>query len=230
MIAIIAILAAILVPVVKVALDRGRFMHCTSNISQLSKGVNLYAADHKGWVPNPNWGTGTDGWLYVRGRMDHPSFVELGQLWPYVGVRSAFRCPADPQPHQDARYIANRPTNSRMITSFCMNGSVVAYGRNASSGPMTRETFLIEEFNANDVVFWEPDETKAGGWWWDGSNFPWEGISARHLDRASVGNFDGSAQGMGLEEWYAMASENARRRVPPLRNRLYNVPGSLTGG
>jgi prepilin-type N-terminal cleavage/methylation domain-containing protein len=228
-IAIIAILAAILVPVVETALDRGRFMHCTSNIGQLGKGVTLYSNDHKGSVPNPNWGPDSSGWLYIRGRMDSPAFVEQGELWPYVGVRRTYRCPKDPQPPGNARNIPNRPRNSRMITSYCMNGSVVAYGKNASSGPLTRRTFLIEEFKANDVLFWEPDETKEGGWWWDGSNFPWEGISTRHLDRASAGNFDGSAQGMGLDEWYAMARQDPRRRVPPFRNRLYNVPNSRTG-
>ena len=227
-IAIIAVLASILVPVVNKALDQGKFMHCTSNIAQLSLGVNLYAADHRGSLPNPNWGPSSTGWLFHRGRMDRPQYVEMGKLWPYLEVRRIYRCASDPAPSMTDRTIPNRPRNSRMITSYCMNGSVVAYGNNtAKFGVLT--PFLIDQFNGNDILFWEPDENKAGGWWWDGSNYPSEGISARHFDRASVANIDGSAHAMRLSEFYAMADPNPEQRNPRRRNRLYNVPGSPTG-
>jgi hypothetical protein len=160
--------------------------------------------------------------------MDRPQYVELGQLWPYLNVRSTYRCAADPAPSLDDTTIPNRPQNSRMITSYCMNGSVVSYGRNDSTfGVFT--TFLIEQFNGSDIAFWEPDENKAGGWWWDGSNYPSEGISSRHYDQASVANFDGSAHAMLVEEFYAMADDNPEARTPRGRNRLYNVPGSPNG-
>ena len=94
-IAIIAILAAILVPAVQTALERGRFIHCTSNIGQLAKGAYQYATNQDGSMPNPNWGTSSTGWLYARGRMDRAEDVERGDLWPYVGIRRVYRCPED---------------------------------------------------------------------------------------------------------------------------------------
>ena len=227
-IAIIAILASLLVPTVQQALDRGRLVLCTSNIGQLAMGSNLYANDHQGSLPNPNWGPTSSGWLFFRGRMDRPEHVELGELWDYLGVRGAYRCIADPQPSVADQTVPNRPRNARMITSYTMNGSVVDYGDNPSRfGKFT--TFRIEEFNANDIVFWELDENKTGGWWWDGSNYPSEGVSARHFDRASVANLDGSSQAMYSEEFYAMADPSPQSRVPPGRNRLYNVPTSRDG-
>lgn len=228
-IAIIAVLAAFLVPGVQQALERGRLMHCTSNAGQLALAMNLFAGDHEGSLPNPNWGPGSSGWLYIRGGMDRPEHVERGELWPYLGVRQTYRCPADPQPAPDDRTIPGRPRNSRMITSYCMNGSVAAYGQNPSRRGGRFTTFPLEDFNADDIMFWENDETKTGGYWWDAANYPWEGISARHSGRASVANIDGSAHAMHLDEFYPMADQDPQARRPPGRNRLYNVPGKPNG-
>ena len=50
-IAVIAILTALLLPVLSRAKDSGRRAACTSNLHQLFIATSLYAADHEGVYP-----------------------------------------------------------------------------------------------------------------------------------------------------------------------------------
>ena len=50
-IAIIAILASLLFPALRSALERGRRTACRNNIRQIGLAMIQYAADHKGWYP-----------------------------------------------------------------------------------------------------------------------------------------------------------------------------------
>jgi prepilin-type N-terminal cleavage/methylation domain-containing protein len=62
-IAIIAILAAILVPAVQDALERGREIHCMSNLRGIGNCFFQFAADHKGNLPgSSDSGTGPAEW------------------------------------------------------------------------------------------------------------------------------------------------------------------------
>jgi prepilin-type N-terminal cleavage/methylation domain-containing protein len=72
-IAIIAILAAILFPVLSSAKERGRIARCTANLRQLAQAVQMYADDYDD----------------IR-----PAF--LSELYPeYVPDRGVYLCPAD---------------------------------------------------------------------------------------------------------------------------------------
>ena len=58
-IAIIAILASLLVPAVKDALERGKQIHCTSNLRGLGTTFFAFANDHEGHLPgSSDSGTG----------------------------------------------------------------------------------------------------------------------------------------------------------------------------
>jgi len=50
-IAIIAILASMLMPAVKNAMDRSLTVACQNNLKQLGNGVELYAVNHDGYIP-----------------------------------------------------------------------------------------------------------------------------------------------------------------------------------
>ena len=82
---------------------------------------------------------------------------------------------------------------------------------------------LIQRFDLNDVIFWECDETKAGGWWWDGSNFPWEGITHRHFNKASIACADGHVEWLTREDYYVLGTRT------PWKNRLWCTPFSTNG-
>src|SRR5258708_555866 len=54
-VAIIALLAALLLPSLKTARDRAKNASCLNNQHQLTLAVHLYADDYGGWVPGAEW-------------------------------------------------------------------------------------------------------------------------------------------------------------------------------
>ena len=68
-VAIIAILAALLLPALGKAKARSRVISCANNLRQISSAMGIYAGDNKDWgFPRIVWGTitrmqGTDPWL-----------------------------------------------------------------------------------------------------------------------------------------------------------------------
>ena len=216
-IAIIAILLSILAPAMRTALGRTDTVKCANNMRQFALAFSQYAAQNRGNLPAPNWRkAGAVGWLYRDLKMDQPGDLQGGQLWEFIKAPEVYRCPADMTVLDQ---IPNRPNNSRAITSYCMNGSVCGYGARAFDGTYWN-TYKQTDFEPTDIIMWEADESKAGGWWWDGANYPWEGITGRHVDRGMVVTATGSAEWLLLEDYYRMGASNA-----PRPNRLWNVPG-----
>ena len=103
-VAVILMLMALLMPAINKARDEARSVGCMSNLRSLMAGVILYARDHQGSLPSPNWanaGSPGDmahelGWLYASNKMAFLSDLQYGTIWPYVGTDRAYRCPADP--------------------------------------------------------------------------------------------------------------------------------------
>ena len=253
-VAIITTVLAILLPAMIKVRAYSNLVICQVNMHNIGISFLSYTVDNKKFVPGPNWRKGRSrGWLYSDLKMDKLADLETGQLWPYLDVYEIFRCPSDNTPQQDPASIPNRPNNSRMITSYCMNGSVIRYGGKPYNNPTTNdplrmgywgywETYRITQFSSTDVLYWEPDETKAGGWWWDGANFPWEGVTERHFDHASVSCVDGSVEWMRLDLFYAQVYRNwpvgwkvgdpwpgGLQQPHSIPTRLWNTPGTRQG-
>jgi prepilin-type N-terminal cleavage/methylation domain-containing protein/prepilin-type processing-associated H-X9-DG protein len=61
-IAIIGILAAMLLPALNKAREKGRMAVCISNLRQISVGIRLYTDDNEGYMPTASYGSGaTEG-------------------------------------------------------------------------------------------------------------------------------------------------------------------------
>lgn len=97
-IAVLALLAALLVPLVAQGLDSARRAACLSNLRQIYVGFTLYAGDHRGLVP-PKFEvkktrlTASDA---TEGRrLNTPACGIQTILASYVGEAGIFRCPAD---------------------------------------------------------------------------------------------------------------------------------------
>ena len=61
-IAIIGILAAMLLPALNKAREKGRMAVCTSNLRQISIAIHLYTDDNSGYMPSASYGSGaTEG-------------------------------------------------------------------------------------------------------------------------------------------------------------------------
>jgi len=102
-IAIIGLLAAMLLPVLSRAKDRGRSTACLSNLKQLSVAWVMYADDFAQQFP-PNKSARVSGvqqnvpgsWVQGNAQTDTTTDnLERGVLYPYVPAAAIFRCPAD---------------------------------------------------------------------------------------------------------------------------------------
>lgn len=232
-IAVIAIMVTMMMPQVGKMMGEARFIGCMNNMRQVMNASLLFASAHKGSMPSPNWGYDVTqrGWLFCKGKMDKREDLKAGQLWEYLGDPKAYRCPADPEPDEsNPSAVLWRPLNSRMITSYSMNGSVIRYGARPkitdpeSPGSMIYDTHKVSEFRPDAIMFWEPDErAPLNGWWWDGSNYPWEGVSSnRHGRRAAVATAGGTVDRIDIDDYYRLANSNSF-------NRVRNSPNALNG-
>lgn len=182
-IGIIALLISILLPALQKARERAMRVQCMSNHKQILYGISMYVNDNKGWLPFCNWGaTGgpSAGWLYdgnyagaFSGPIDiksQPTLVEeavkRGAIYRYIKTTKIFRCPFDEAPPYRG------PTHS--MTSYGLNGAVSGF----SATLWTK----ITKFKGTAIIMWELDESWGGGTsiYNDASNFPQEGITARH--------------------------------------------------
>ena len=227
-VAIIVVLLALLFPGVRRVKDKALQVVCQSNMRQIMASTTTFCADNDGNLPGPNWGWSGQGWLYSNGRMDSYEDMQTGQLWSYIGNIGTYRCPADGTPRPDQIFsVPNRPRNSRMITSYCSNGSWIAYGRRSlDNATGLWNTDSLSQFRGDDILYWEAWEIKAGGWWWDGSNYPHEGVTYRHGQQATVACADGRVEALYADDYYELARDRANP-VTNYRNRIWNVPGPV---
>jgi len=219
-ITVIGILIALLFPMIKKGLVMAQHTGCVTNVKAIASGMAAYAYDNDGKLPAPGWGSGADNWLCAN------------KIWPYMGSLKVYRCPADspPNPGVYAAIEAVQNNNCYKLSSFCMNGSAICFGQNrgAYSPSITgrkRNTLHIDLFNGDDIMFWEADETRiAAGMWWDASNFPFEGMTGRHIKWGSVAMIDGSAEKLARDDYY---NNQAPGNIG--RTRLWNVPSQFSG-
>ncbi len=224
---------------------------CLGNLRRISQAMVLYTGENRGYLPHPSWGsdlTGYDNWAYsthndgrlpdvaesvplsAEGRDDDSRaataqrrFQRLGQLWPFLRDERVFRCPADTahDPVARKRY-RDRP---QKLTSFCMNGAVIGFGK----GPAPR-TYPLSSFLGDAVAFWESDESDPFQFN-DAGAHPLDGVSRRHLGGCHVGRFDGGAEfwpGRRFRDEVRHLDEEGKPSKVP--NPLWCNPGSPSGG
>jgi type II secretory pathway pseudopilin PulG len=229
-IALIVLLMSLLLPSLGRARGQAHHVGCMSNVRQVTAAIISYSSDNEAHPPDPGWrwsDPAQRGWLYSSNLMDKVVHLETGTLWPYLRSYAIYRCPGDKQPNEDASnpdQVFNRPNNSRMITSYNMNGSLCWYGKQPFDFAKHEFfTHTIGEFKPSDIIFWEGDEaTDVKGWWWDSANFPHEGISSRHDGYGTVASIDGHVEKMSTNAYYAINADSKK-------NRLWNAPQSANG-
>ena len=134
-IAIIAILAAMLLPALSKAKQKAQLIQCMSNTKQETLGWLMYADDNNGKLPpNENGGSGSgngaadsskswvNGWLnFTPDNTDNTNQFYLANalLGPYVGKQTkVYKCPADKYPCQEGGQNMDR------VRSISMNGYI----------------------------------------------------------------------------------------------------------
>lgn len=236
-IAIIAILAGMLLPALAKAKNKAHQAGCVNNLKQVLTAVHLYATDADDVIPFPNWGPVVNrgnppvniaGWLYTNNSVGDvystsPPSTNIYRLtgsllWSTLLSSNIYRCPFDfkfaPKPREAAWW-----TRPNQISSYGMNGAVCSFG-NGNFMPLNR-SHRFSAFKATDILFWETGDQNAF-WFNDGSNFPSEGISARHLSGAQLGQMGGSVSFIKLADYNAMQAD-------PNKNELWCNPITING-
>ncbi|HEX8914374.1 MAG TPA: prepilin-type N-terminal cleavage/methylation domain-containing protein [Humisphaera sp.] len=168
-IGIIALLMAILLPVVGRARESARSVACLSNLRQLGTATVQYLTDNDGWFPaaaprSPN-ALKLHDWVWWRASPVHPADVTRSALAKYVG-RSAFaealRCPSDEAPRTNMW-----GTDPPYAYSYTMNIFLTGYqyglartsNLHAVRNPSTKILIVEEdERSLNDGGFWGPGD------------------------------------------------------------------------
>jgi prepilin-type N-terminal cleavage/methylation domain-containing protein len=219
-IAIIGILAGLLLPVLSKSKNRAVMMTDLNNLKQQGLALHLYASDSSDALPWPNWlagdvstnGVSRPGWLYtldtsVKGTARFKA--QTGLFWNTLHDARMYMCPMD---YTNTPLFAQR---KQQISSYVMNGAVIGYNR------MIYPCVRLSSMATDAVVFWETDETQPG-YFNDGASYAKEGVSARHLQGAINGAFDGSVSYIKFDTWYDEVDQTNK-------NQLWCYPNSANG-
>jgi prepilin-type N-terminal cleavage/methylation domain-containing protein/prepilin-type processing-associated H-X9-DG protein len=103
-VAIIAILAALLLPVLSLAKEKGRRASCLNNQKQLNLAWQMYADENKGVLASNDWAfrsanvvfSPSNSWVTGNAGLDtNTATITDGSIYPLVRNLKVYRCPAD---------------------------------------------------------------------------------------------------------------------------------------
>jgi len=210
-IAIIAILAALLLPALTRAKNRAQMIQDLNNAKQILLGMHMYATDTKDYMPQPGWGqiTTVENWVFgsaglawqqgpaatqnqydaiVKSQISH---YKNGQLFPYTKSEKILMCPADNRKDQIW------PRNISIV-SYVWNGGVCRYLEKTATKKLSDSNM-----KSTRILLWENDEQLDN--WNDVANYPDEAISRRHGNGATVAFLDGSSKRFPMDDFYRLA-------------------------
>jgi prepilin-type N-terminal cleavage/methylation domain-containing protein len=210
-IAIIAILAAMLLPALSSAKDKAMETACINNEKQLGVTQHLYwddnldhmvvpnwdggaRGDSKGWLYNPNAGSGTVNGTGIADPFVTPwktatsDQIYTGLYFAYMNSPNAYLCPKDVATSPDYLETEAGKTSGNVrnnaLSTYVMNGASCQYGAVANN--ITPKMTSI--WSPLCYIQWEPDEYSNGSGgdytgvppdgpsgafeWNDASNFP----------------------------------------------------------
>lgn len=220
-ICILAVLFALLLPTLSRAKNQAARITDLNNLQQVMIALHNYTEDNKDVLTWPNWdygqampdGTARAGWLYklnmpLNGAATFNAKASL--LWDSLRQSNIFLCPMD-QPGAAER--------KQQLSSYIMNGAVIGF----RSGYYSNATPVkVSEMLPEDCLLFEADEKNPGDFN-DGSSWPSEGITSRHLHGATVASLDGSANYVRDDDWQNDANCTNK-------NRLWCYPRTADGG
>lgn len=178
-IAIIALLMAILIPVLGRARDQARTISCRSNPKQYGIGMRMYLDDNDFKFPTRNeWMSsveGTENWL-TKG--DTPN----GTFWPYVKAEDCHMCPRFAQLVKGDLTYGNTAVSYLLNSYVGNNGNIWSSWLGAGVRGVTKEMEVYRP--AAVVLFAEENTFTIPGY----SNYPYNdnlltiGNAARQID------------------------------------------------
>ncbi len=206
-IAIIAILAAMLMPALTLAKGKSRRVGCLNNLKQLGLTAQLYTADNDGRLAeNFPEGVGTHSWVLGNVKMTadatNANLLRQGEFFPYANNISLYHCPAD----------SSRMAGKERIRSYSMNGWIGSRRMEMDSGYSSARSFrtFVRETEINSagpaglwLIVDEHESTIDDGWFlvtMDDSRPFASAPAARHEHGYGLNFADGHAESYRLRD------------------------------
>ena len=148
-IAVIAILAALLFPVLARARDKGRQASCASNLKQIGLAATLYIQDYDETYPLGHTPADNPLTLFDGGGDYEPHFIEL--VRPFIKNtknQGVWRCPSDPSPR-----VTKEGDKLEFHVSYSVNGWF-EYGTALSQIDRPAEKIHVLESTDDDHFHW----------------------------------------------------------------------------
>lgn len=125
-IAIIAILAAMLLPALSSAKAKGQRVSCINHLKELAIASQMYSADNDGKLPEnaPQVPTPDPAHAWVLGNLRIPNdatnatFIRQSRLFPYANNAAIFHCAADRSQTNNAARVRSYSMNSWMGSRY----------------------------------------------------------------------------------------------------------------
>jgi prepilin-type N-terminal cleavage/methylation domain-containing protein/prepilin-type processing-associated H-X9-DG protein len=159
-ISIIAILAALLLPVLAVAKKKAVASACLNNLKQLTLATHVYAADYADAIV-PNAVNGVPSWVMgsVNGLPGATNLANLvnALLYPYSGSTRIYQCPGD-----IAAVTGSAAVRIRTYSLSCMMGNNAGSATDVHPGVTENCKFtLIENPDPSEGLFFVDEQTAA---------------------------------------------------------------------
>ncbi|MCX6344226.1 MAG: prepilin-type N-terminal cleavage/methylation domain-containing protein [Armatimonadetes bacterium] len=159
-IAIIAILAAILFPMLTKARDRANQTRCFSNMRQLSLAILNYAQDNNNTFPMP-FNIANMRWWVINTGQKYSDGTWRERITPYVRSDKVFNCSVPNFRKQDAAFVGDHLLKNKFchyamnwgLTSASQGAVNIAYGlgyMSVSKVQAASQTFLVGENSDGD--------------------------------------------------------------------------------
>lgn len=161
-VAVVALLAAVVVPVATRVRAKSRLAQCTANLQQLAKAVTLYANENEGRLPAMKESPAPGAWWHYRQQVKG----YLGLQGPASPEETVFGCPSDRGYGDEAgRPVPFRLERKHLFTSYVFNGvnhvpgiPNIA-GRTLASLRNPTRTLLVMEWTAHAPLSWHRSRT-----------------------------------------------------------------------
>jgi prepilin-type N-terminal cleavage/methylation domain-containing protein len=229
-IAVIAILAALLLPGLNKAKNQSARTADISNLRQVMLAVHVYTDDNQDIMPWPNWdygsvmpdGVARPGWLYtINAATSGPAAFngQAGLLWDSLHGGKVLLCPMDNPVQLYGKSDGTTEQRTQQLSTYIMNGAVIGFrsGYRSNAVPVK-----VTQMLPTDCILFEADERTSFAYN-DGSSWPTEGVTTRHSNGATWAAADGSSGYIRDDYWQSLV-------VFPGKNSLWCYPFATNGG
>ncbi len=155
-VAIIGILAALLLPALSKARERGRRAVCLSNLRQAHIGMTIYLGDYDGWYPNPSVKNGDAD------PFDGNGWCQLTIVWP--DGSDGIRYPTTTATGWHRAWKGEYVTRKQLKCPSMPAKAVVPYWNDFYQAFYSANSFFVDydyRFNLADPGRWYPDGSGA---------------------------------------------------------------------